>query len=546
MKDVQDILHVFSKVESNRSNWETHWEEIAERVLPRQKDFVSDQTTKGEKKTSKIFDSVPLIALERFAAVMDSMLTPRQQRWHTLKHPLEEVNKIHSVQQWFYMVNQALFTMRYAPKANFASQNFERWISVGAFGSGSLFTDFTPGVGLRYRVIHLKNLYFLENHQGVIDTVFRKFNYTLRQAVQKWGKDALPEKLQNYLDDPKKVNEEFPFLHVVAPREDFESGRLDAKGKPVASFYICMTAKAMISEGGYTSFPFSTSRYVTAPEEVYGRSPAMTALPDIKTLNEMSKTDIRATHKLVDPPLLLSDDGILGGGARTIDLRPGGLNMGGVNAQGNQLIHPLQSGARVDINEQKMENRRKRVEDAFLITLFQILVENPRMTATEALIRAQEKGMLLAPVMGRQQSEALGPQIEREVDLLLQHNVVPPPPPELVEAGGDYEIMYDSPMTRMQRAEELVGVQRSMELLAPFANINPEILDAIDDDALARLTFEVSGVPAPVLRSKEAVAEKREERRKQQEMQQLIESAQPVAGALKDAAQAQAIAQADR
>ena len=29
------------------------------------------------------------------------------------------------------------------------------------------------------------------------------------------------------------------------------------------------------------------------------------------------------------------------------------------------------------------------------------------MTATEAMIRAQEKGALLTPVMGRQQSEAL-------------------------------------------------------------------------------------------------------------------------------------------
>ena len=116
-------------------------------------------------------------------------------------------------------------------------------------------------------------------------------------------------------------------VHVVVPRTDYNSDRVDAKGKPWASYYICMDGqKQMGQEGGYTSFPYSIARYVTAPEEVYGRSPAMTALSDIKMLNEMSKTDMRAVHKLVDPPILLHDDGILGGGAMTVNMRPGGLN----------------------------------------------------------------------------------------------------------------------------------------------------------------------------------------------------------------------------
>ena len=41
----------------------------------------------------------------------------------------------------------------------------------------------------------------------------------------------------------------------------------------------------MLDEGGYRTFPYAISRYVTAPGETYGRSPAMLALPSIKTLN---------------------------------------------------------------------------------------------------------------------------------------------------------------------------------------------------------------------------------------------------------------------
>lgn len=151
--------------------------------------------------------------------------------------------------------------------------------------------------------------------------------------------------------------------------------------------------------------------------------------------------------------------------------------------------------------------------------------------------------MLLTPTMGRQQSEALGPLIERELDLLSFHNILPPMPDILREAGGEFDIVYDSPMSRMQRAEELVGVQRTMELLAPFAQMDPTVLDVFDKDELARLTAEVSGVPTPVLRSPDAVDRIRAQRAQQEQDAMMVQSAQPLAGAMKDAAQAQALLQ---
>ena len=543
MADVEQILQRFQSAKGNRSNWETHWEEIAERVLPRQMGFLGERTN-GEKKTQKVFDSKPMIALERFAAVMDSMLTPRQQKWHNLRTTDETLNSNFEVQDWFYKVNNILYSSRYSPKANFAGQNSERWTSVGAFGTGSLFIDFQPGVGLRYRCVNLRDTYFLENHQGMIDTVYREFKFTARQAAQQWGEKNLPERIMKALEDPKSSNTTFAFVHVVAPREDFDPTRADARGKPYASYYISVQDRVLVApEGGYTSFPYSISRYVTAPDEVYGRSPAMSALPDIKMLNEMAKTDIRAVHKLIDPPILLHDDGILGGGSMTVNMRPGGLNVGGVNRNGQAMMQPFGTGARVDSSENKMDQRRQSIDDAFLVTLFQILVDTPRMTATEALIRAQEKGMLLTPTMGRQQSESLGPLIERELDLLAFHGKLPPMPQILLDAGGDYEITYDSPMSRMQRAEELVGVQRTMELLAPFAQMDPTVLDVFDKDQLARLTAEVSGVPTPILRSPDAVAEIRAQRAQAEADAAMVQAAQPIAGAMKDAAQANQLLQ---
>lgn len=535
MTDIEKVLKQFESCKSDRANWEQHWEEISERVLPRQRGFVGDRT-RGEKKMEKVFDSTSLGALRKFASVMDSTLTPEAQKWHSLKVTDDFLNRDHAVKEYLYQVNNILFANRYNTKSNFTGQNYERWTSMGAFGTGSLFIDYDKG--LRYKCLNLKNTYFLLNHQGVIYKCFRTLSYTAQQAVEKFGPERLPEKILKALENPNEMSRTFDFVHYIAPREAYDDSKLDAMNMPFKSCYIALEGRQLVEESGYTSWPFSISRYVTAPDETYGRSPAMEALPDIKMLNEMSKTDIRAAHKLVNPPILMHDDGLLGGGASAVNMKPGGLNVGGVDRNGKQLIQPFNTGARLDINEIKMEQRREAINDAFLVTLFQILVETPRMTATEALIRAQEKGMLLTPTLGRQKSEALGPLIERELDLLAYHGKLPPMPQVLVEAGGEYEIVYDSPLSRMQRAEELVGVQRSMELLAPFTQMDPTILDIFDKDKLARLTAEVSGVPMTVIHSPDEVAKIRQARAEAEQEQSAIEAAQPIAGAMKDAAQA--------
>ena len=294
----------------------------------------------------------------------------------------------------------------------------------------------------------------------------------------------------------------------------------------------------VLSESGYNTFPYAISRYVTAPKEVYGRSPAMTVLPDIKMINEMSKTVIRAAHKIVDPPLLLQEDGVL----QAFNTRPGALNYGGVDDQGRQVVQPLQSNARVDIGMDMMEQRRRVINDAFLITLFQILVETPNMTATEAMLRAQEKGALLAPTMGRQQSEMLGPLIERELDILGRSGVLPEMPEALLERGGDVEIQYVSPLNRSQRAEEGVAILRTLESVVPLAQIDPGIMMIFNPEMIARELAEINGVPAKILRSKEEVDGMKQQQAQQAEAQALLQAAPIAANSAKTLAETASMA----
>jgi len=519
----------------DRGVWEEHWREIAERVLPREDWFQASNKTPGEKRTEKVFDATAGLALERFAAAMESMLTPRTMKWHKLTVQDQDLMGNQSVQAYLDEVTNILFQVRYSPKSNFASQVHENYMSLGAFGTGAMFIDDIVGFGLRYKSVHLSEIFFSENHVGMVDKVHRKFEMTARQAAERWGVDKLADKIKSSLE--KFPEQKYEFIHCVKPNEERENRRKDYRGMKFISYYICLTSRMIMSEGGYNTFPYAVSRYVTAPKEIYGRSPAMTVLPDIKMINEMSKTVIRAAHKIVDPPLLLQEDGVL----QAFNTRPGALNYGGVDDQGRQVVQPLQTNARVDIGMDMMEQRRKVINDAFLITLFQILVDAPAMTATEAMLRAQEKGALLAPTMGRQQSEMLGPLIERELDILARSGVLPPMPKALVDRGGDVDIQYVSPLNRSQRAEEGVAILRTLEAVAPIAQLDPSVMMRFNPDAIVKELAEINGVPAKILRSDEEMDAMRQQQAQQAEAQALLQAAPIAANSAKTLAETAAL-----
>lgn len=522
-----EILRRFGQMQADRGNFESLWQQIAERMLPGSAQFTA-RPTPGQSQTEKMFDATAALAVRKFATILESMLTPRTQQWHKLKAADDELGKVRVVSSYLEDVNNLLFRQRYSPSANFSGQVGAGYLELAAFGNGSMLVDEEPGYGLRYKALPLAGTYFAENHVGLVDTVFRRFEYTARQAMQKWGKRC-PEKIRAAYE--KAPETAFAFAHAIRPNPG-ESGDGLLRDHRFWSTYVCESEKAVMQNGGYYTFPVPVMRDLTSAGEVYGRSPGTWVLPDVKMLNEMNKTVIRAAHKAVDPPVLMSEDGALS----AFDMRPGALNHGGVGPNGELLVAPFESRARLDIGLEMMQWKQQSINEAFFITLFQILVDNPKMTATEVLERAQEKGMLLGPLAGRQMSEFLGPMVERELDILARTGRLPPMPDELAEAGGEYKIEYDSPLARAQRAEEGVAIVRTLETLVPMAEAHPEILDNFDLDETARTLGEINGMAAKLMRDPEEVAAMRESRAQQQQAAQLAEFAPGLAKAGKDVA----------
>jgi hypothetical protein len=521
-----ELLREFQAIEGKRGIWEKHWEEVAQKVLPYYSTSFYQQgnMVPGVKRNAMQYDVTANAALWKFAAAMESMLTPANNKWHRLRHPDQNLMKRRDVQLWFDQVNDSMFHYRYSPHSGYQANQHDGYVSLGAFGTSCLFTDeFSNPVdpmmrGLRYRNVHLGELFFACNHQGQVDKVYRRFKMTLRQIDQKWP-GQMPEGYQSRLKD--RPEDEVMIIHIVKPREDIQFGMVGANAYRYASYYVLREATHLLHEGGYRCMPYSTARYITAPGELYGRSPAMNVLPAISVLNEEKKTLLKQGHRTVDPVLLAHDDGILDG----FSMKPGAVNYGGVSADGRPLVHALPTG-NIMIGKELMDDERMAINDAFLVTLFQILVDTPQMTATEVLERAREKGALLSPTMGRFQSESIGPQIEREFDLLLWQGLIPPPPPALVEAGAQYKVEYDAPLNRAMRADEAAGTMRTFQWAAEIAaqTQDPSVMDFFDTDAIIPELLQINGAPFRFMRDPKQVAALRQGRQQAQQAQQMVQA----------------------
>lgn len=535
------INQEFAQMVTWRNTFAAQWEEIAAIVLPTYRNtfFYGNFNWPGAKKSEQQVDATAMMALHRFGAILDSLLTPRNMIWHTLGSSVDAVNKDRDAKLWYENVTRLLFKHRYAPIANFSSQNQQNYQSLGAFGTCGMLIDQAvdaqgrPVRALRYKALPLGELFLRENHQGLVDGFVRWFRLTAMQAAQKWGKEALPPQLLPSLDQGSQTL--FNFLHRVVPNVDLQPFALGPKGMAFSSAYVCVEGQCIMEKGGYHSFPLAVSRYDQAPMEVYGRSPAMFILPAIKTLNAQKRTFLKAGHRAADPVLLVADDGLV-----DISLKPGAINKGGMSADGKPLIGTVPVG-NVQINKEMMDEERGLVNDAFLVSLFQILMESPQMSATEVIERTNEKGILLAPTVGRQQSEYLGPMIDRELNLLAEMHLLPPMPPVLREAQGDYATTYTSPLARAQRAQEAAGFMRTVQVATEIAQATQDnsIMDNFDfDSALPDIAY-IQSVPESWMADPKQVQQKRQARAQQQQQEQQIQAA-PAAAAMMKAKAAQA------
>lgn len=540
MDSASDLIGRAERLRNARTPFDELYQEIAERILPRLALF-GRRTQTGQKRTllMRRYDSTPAMALERYAAAMQSLATPRNQTWHTLRSPIKELRKDVSVMRYFEEVTDILFGLR--QRGGFDVAQHEGYTQHGAFGTAPLFVG-DAGGRLFYRQVPLHQCYLEEDQFGMINGLHRFYPMTARNAVRAFPVNRLPQHLRDAANRAPET--EFEFLTCVVPREERDASRVDAQGMPYAQYTIAIGSKTIVEDIGHRAWPFPTMRYGISFGDVYGHGPAETALPDVRMLDTMSRESLRAAQLRNLPPILAHSQKVL----NALTLTPGAVNFGAVDGQGNTLVKPLDLSKDPQLTLEMIDQKRHAVKDAFWNTLFQVLIEAPSMTATEAMIRAQEKGALLSPSATRIESEGLQRTIEIELNIADSHGLLPEMPPALVEAGADWETWFTSPMARARESERGVAILKTWQQLSVLGAADPQAamraMRRFNLDESARIIAEVNGYPAEAQYSDDELGALDAKEQQASQMADLLKAAPVAAGAAKDLAQAQALATA--
>lgn len=509
MEKFDYIKKRYNEMSSNRGTWEDHWQEILDYVMPRKADIVTKRIS-GDKRTEVLFDSTAITANNLLAASLQGTLTSPSRQWFYLKIRDEEVNQDREVQ--LYLEDSAKRMYDVFNQTNFNTEVHELYLDLCSIGTGCLFVEegnkgFDEDL-IHFQTLHISEFYIHENVAGYIDTLYRKYKLTARQAVQEFGEDNVGPKILECAS--MKPDKKFNFIHAVEPREDYERvfGESDTK-LPFHSCHVCEEEKMVVRTGGYNEFPYLVPRWSKATGEIYGRSPSYNALPDIKTLNKAVEIGLKAWSKAIDPPLLVQDDGVIG----RVRMTPGGITV----IRNDAAVKPFQSGANMQVTTFKEAELKTAIRQAYYSDQLQ-LQQGPQMTATEVQVRYELMQRLLGPTLGRFQSEFLNPLIERVFGIMFRAEAFVQEPNLL--QGQSIDIEYVGPLARSQRMEEAVAVERLYQLAMQLAQADPSIMDILDHDEAIRARAELLGVPKSVLRGRAEVDELRQARMQQQAMQQ--------------------------
>ena len=502
------ILERYASLRTERQNWESHWQDVADYMLPRKADITKNRS-KGDKRHELIFDGTATHALELLAASLHGMLTNTVSPWFYLKYKNDELNQEDEAIEWLEdctkVLNQAF------NRSNFQQEIFELYHDLIAFGTAALFISEDDENEIRFKNIHISEIFITENEKGNVDSLTRKFKMQAKNIYNAFPKAELPPELAKKFNEAPYDN--INIIHSVYPSTEYGNNKY-------VSCYVHEDSGFLLSEKSFKDFPYAVPRYLKSSNETYGRSPAMNALPDVKMLNLMSKTSIKAAQKQIDPPLMVPDDGFM----MPIRTVPGGLNY--YRAGTRERIEPLNIGANNPVGIQMEEQRRDAIRQNFFVDQL-LSVQGPQMTATEVIQRNEEKMRILGPVLGRLQSELLQPLITRCFNILLRNNKFKEIPDFI--GNQNIEIEYVSPLAKAQKTGELQALMRGIEVMGALQNVAP-VFDYIDTDNIVNYIKDVLGIPAKILKSKGEVqkirAEKEQQMMQQQQAQQEMQAAE--------------------
>lgn len=530
--DPVTIIRRFDQLKAERALWETLWQEVADLVCPTM-DF-NRNTIRGEERRNKQYHPAGPYSADLLASALHTLIMNPATQWLSLA-PADTLPVDDEGARWLQDRAMNLLNFYSSPKSGFNVTSIETFSSLVSFGTAPFVRHSRPGQMPRYYSLPLSNTYMGGDEYGEVVEVYRDIYYDPLDAYKQFGDKLSDESMKCVKDAEAGKN---PDKKIRVHHAIFLTDRQYAKGgspfdKPWASVYVERDQKVLLRQGGFDENPIKTPRWKRNPGEVYGRSPAMQAMPFIKLVNVMSRDTITAGQLKVRPPVNVPANNIIDGNNGRYRVEPGAINYYQMGTR--DKAEALDTGADPSAGMLMIEHAVQIIREIFYNDLLR-LPEQDRMTALEVSVRSNQKMTAMSPVLARILQEQVDPAVKSDYEYMRGNNMFPDAPQSL--RGREFKIDYRSPMAIAQHASQANNLLQLMGVSAPLLQADPSIMQDIDGRETFRSLAQTLNATVLKFRDKEQVDRQREQERQAQLQSAGAATAKDLAGAGKDAAAA--------
>jgi hypothetical protein len=478
---VAAILSRFQRAKSRRRPWEGLWRDCYAYALPQRGAGLGAEFEPARNHAERLFDGTATDAVEQLAASLLAELTPPWSEWFGLVPGLA-VDPVDRPPLASLLDAATQRIQGHLDRSNFAVEMHQAFLDLVTVGNATLLFEEAPLGGLsafRLIAVPMAEMVFEAGADERIQGHFRHRRLPLSALLALFPAAPLPKQLcaEHGADPARSVQ----VVEAVLPADGgfAYTAILTDPGTPTL----------VLKEGHFATSPFISFRWLKGASEVYGRSPVMTALPDIKTVNKVVELILKNASIAVTGIWLADDDGVLN--PANIRLVPGSIIPKAVGSAG---LTPLQAPGRFDVSNLMLDDLRSRIRHILLVDRLGP-VSGQRMTATEVLERSTEMARLLGATYGRLQAELLTPLLARAIAILRRRGELP----DLALDGRTVELRHKSPLARLQARHD---VQNTLLWLDASARLGEAAMQAVDLPATARWLGERLGVPGILIRDR--------------------------------------------
>lgn len=505
--DGRKVLELYDKMRVDRGNMENLWQDAIRYCLPYERrswdEFGGNDTTPGKRRASPVC-SLPVLYASRLAAALHNSAFPSNSYWFDFGFAGDDGKGDSELRRWCREARDKVH-FRIRSGTNFYQESHTMVLGLVVLGTAGFYTYYKNG-SLRFRYIPIhKNFYIARNSDGDIDMAAILHEYTAKEAVEEYG-GAVSERVKSAMMRSYDGVEKFRYVQLIYPKTPFGEKWDAAKGgKPYGDVTVEQDTGRVVRRGGHRRFPFAVSRFMMASDDLYGRSPAMNAMSDIKSINVLRKNLLEASLRAIKPAVFINS--LIG---QPVSLASGALNR--VPNFDPNSIWTFPQPTNFPVGNDLMVELRESLIQAFYIDVFQAVEQQDRMTATEVTERVRQKVEAIASVVSRLQREFSRSVVLRCLDLLIENGEIEPPP--LSADMKNFDISFMSSLDAMIQqgvASQTMTFIMQATSVAQAVAANPDFDNVVDTDAVLRRLADCNMLPESFFRPRAETERRRAE-----------------------------------